>query len=97
VANSRGQVAAKLGEWFSRHVKQLGLEGRKLGMHSFRHCFEDALRAAELPERTALALARRIEPGSGRIYGDGLNVRQKAEAIAKIRYDGLDLSSLHWR
>ena len=62
--NSRGQVGAKLGEWFSRHVKTLGFEGRKLGMHSFRHNFEDRLREAELPERTALALARRREAGS---------------------------------
>lgn len=95
VANNRGQVAAKLGERFSRQVKTLGLVGRKLGMHSFRHCFEDRLRAAELPERTALALARRSEPGSSRSYGDGLSARQKAEAIARISYPGLDLAHLY--
>ena len=94
-ANSRGQVAAKLGERFSTFVKGLGFSGRKLGTHSFRHCFEDRLRAAELAERTALALARRAEPGSGRIYGDGLSVRQEAEAVAKIVYPGLDLSHLY--
>lgn len=94
-ANGRGQVGAKLGERFSVRVKKLGLQGRKLGMHSFRHCFEDRLRAAELAERTALALARRTEPGSGRVYGDGLSLRQKAEAVAKIAYPGLDLSHLH--
>lgn len=93
--NSRGQVGAKLGERFSKHVKRLGFEGRKLGMHSFRHCFEDRLREAELPERTALALARRSEPGSSKIYGDGLSARQKAEAVAKIAYPGLDLSHLY--
>ena len=93
--NSRGQVGAKLGERFSKLVRQLGLEGRKLGMHSFRHCFEDRLREAELPERTALALARRGEPGSGKVYGDGLSARLKAEAVAKVAYPGLDLSHLH--
>lgn len=97
VANSRGQVGAKLGERFSKHVKRLGLEGRKLGMHSFRHCFEDRLREAELPERTALALARRREAGSSSVYGDGLSARQKAEAIAKIVYPDLDLSHLYPR
>lgn len=95
LANNRGQVGAKLGERFSLHVKQLGLEGRKLGMHSFRHCFEDRLREAELPERTALALARRREAGSSKSYGDGLSARQKAEAVAKIVYPGLDLSHLY--
>lgn len=95
VMNSRGQVAAKLGERFSKSIKALGLEGRKLGMHSFRHNFEDRLRSAELADRTALALARRTEAGSSRIYGDGLSSRQKAEAIAKVVYPALDLSHLH--
>ena len=95
IANNRGQVAAKLGERFSARVKAMGLVGRKLGMHSFRHNFEDRLRSAELAERTALALARRAEAGSGRVYGDGLSLRQKAEAVAKINYPGLDLSHLY--
>ena len=94
-ANSRGQVGAKLGERFSAKVKALGFEGRKLGMHALRHNFEDRLREAELPERTALALARRTEPGSSRIYGDGLSARQKASAIERVVYPGLDLSHLY--
>lgn len=92
--NSRGQVGAKLGERFSKHVKRLGLTGRKLGMHSFRHNFEDRLREAELPDRTAMALARRREAGSSGGYGHGLSVRAKAEAISKIKYPTLDLSHL---
>lgn len=92
--NNRGQWGAKLGERFSRRVKALGLEGRRLGMHSFRHNFEDALRAAELPSRTALALARRAEPGSGKFYGNGLAIRIKDDALAKVNYRGLDLSHL---
>ncbi|MDZ4307177.1 site-specific integrase [Allopontixanthobacter sp.] len=94
VANSRGQVGAKLAERFSNRVKRLGFEGRKLGMHSFRHNFEDRLRAAELAERTALALARRTESGSSRIYGEGLSARQKAAALAKVEYPGLHLDHL---
>ena len=96
-ANGRGQVAAKLGERFSKHVKSLGFEGRKLGMHSFRHNFEDRLRAAELPERTALALARRKESGSSGVYGSGLSAKQKAEALAKVTYPGLNLLHLYPR
>ncbi len=92
--NSRGQVGAKLGERFSAKVKRLGLEGRKLGMHSFRHNFEDRLREAELPDRTAMALARRREAGSRGGYGDGLSLRAKADAISKIEYPSLDLSHL---
>ena len=92
--NDRGQVGAKLGERFSAYVKSLELVGTKLGMHSFRHSFEDALRRAELAERTSSALSRRIEPGSGKAYGDGMSTRQKAEALEKVTYPGLDLSHL---
>lgn len=88
------QVARALGRDFVSHVRGLGFIGTKLGIHSFRHNFEDALREAELVERTALALARRMEAGSSRIYGDGLSARLKAEAMAKITYLGLDLSHL---
>ncbi|MBX7482973.1 site-specific integrase [Qipengyuania qiaonensis] len=95
--SNRGQHGAKLGERFSAHVRALGLEGTKLGMHSFRHNFEDALRAAEIAPRTALALARRKEPGSGDGYGDGLSMRQKSKALAKIQYASLDLSHLSIR
>ncbi|GAB7553109.1 site-specific integrase [Novosphingobium sp. 11B] len=93
-SNARGQVGAKLGERFSQKVKALGMTGRKLGMHSFRHNFEDRLRAAELPERTSLALARRTEPGSSRIYGEGVTARQKQAAMSKLHYPGIDLSHL---
>ncbi|MDQ4420062.1 site-specific integrase [Sphingobium sp. DEHP117] len=79
VVNDRGQVAAKLGERFSARVKAMDFDGRKLGMHSFRHGFEDRLRAAELPERTALALAGRSEAGSSRSYGEGVSTKQKAD------------------
>lgn len=88
------EVGANLGAWFSRHVKRLKLVGTKLGMHSFRHNFEDALREAQLPDRTALALARRTEAGSSSVYGGGLSTALKAEALEKIVYPGLDLSNL---
>lgn len=95
VATKGREVGANLGAWFSRHVQRLKLEGRKLGMHSFRHNFEDALRRAELPDRTSLALARRSEAGSSKVYGSGISARQKAEALAKVAYPNLDLSHLH--
>jgi integrase len=95
VATKGREVGANLGAWFSRHVQRLGLEGRKLGMHSFRHSFEDALRRAELPDRTSLALARRSEAGSSKVYGSGISARQKAEALAKVVYPGLDLSHIY--
>jgi integrase len=93
--NVNGKVGAKLGEWFSGLVKERGLLGERLGMHSFRHAFEDRLREAEIAERTALALARRSERGSRKGYGEGVSVQSRAAAMAKIIYPKLDLSHLH--
>ena len=96
--NSADDVTAasrRYGGQFVALVKRLGLHGRKLGMHSFRHNFEDAVRNAELEERTALALARRAESGSSRIYGAGLSDAKKREAIAKVVYRGRNINHLY--
>jgi len=93
--NRNGKGGAKVGEWFSGRIREFGLEGTKLGMHSFRHAFEDRLREAELAERTALGLARRRERSSGKGYGDGTSIRTLAAAMEKIVYPGLDLSHLY--
>jgi integrase len=92
--NANGKVGAKTGEWFAALVRERGLVGTKLTMHSFRHSFEDRLREDEVPERTALALSRRTERGSRGVYGDGLSVASRAKWMAKIRYPGVDLSHL---
>jgi len=93
--NANGKVGAKTGEWFAELVRAHGFTGTKLGMHSFRHNFEDRLREAEIAERTALALARRTERGSRAGYGEGLSVVSRAKALEKVVYPGLDLSHLH--
>ncbi|NJB98032.1 hypothetical protein CA233_12590 [Sphingomonas sp. ABOLD] len=96
VATSKnGKVGAKTGEWFARLVRERGLVGTKLTMHSFRHSFEDRLREDEVPERTALALSRRTERGSRGVYGDGLSVASRARWMAKLAHPGLDLGHLH--
>src|SRR3546814_6684880 len=44
----REQWAVPLGRWFVRFLKNQGIEGQRLGMHSFRHNFQDRLREAGL-------------------------------------------------
>lgn len=87
-------VGHRLSIWFSGHVKAKAFEGRKLGMHSFRHGFEDRLREAGLPERTAAALSRRSEGGAKKGYGDGLSLKAKLEALQQVSYPSLDLGHL---
>ncbi|WP_374526044.1 hypothetical protein [Sphingopyxis sp.] len=87
-------VGHRLSAWFSGHVRDKGFEGRKLGMHSFRHGFEDRLREAGLPERTAAALSRRTEGGAKKGYGDGLSLRAKLDALREVSYPGLGLEHI---
>lgn len=95
-ANVRGQAGAKLGEWFVKTVKGLGLTGTKLGMHSFRHGVEDRLIAADL-YGTALgrALLGRESGGSEKSYGKGFTVKDFARALERITYPDFDLSHLY--
>jgi integrase len=91
--NERGQWGRKLGQWFVGRVKELGLEGRKLTLHALRHDFRDALREAGIEEPLAEYLFGHARKGLAAIYGGErpYPVVRLAEAIGKVRYDGLTL------
>jgi integrase len=94
-ANSRGQSGAKLGEWFVSHVRKLGLEGAKLGIHSFRHGFEDRLRAIGLHGRPeGLTLTGRAVAGSEGGYGSGFTLEDLRAALERVAYPRLVLDHL---
>lgn len=92
-ADSRGKWGNPLSRWFVRKVKALGFDGKRLGMHSFRHAFEDRLREAGLHgtgEGAALAgRASKDRVAAG--YGRGYSTRVLANAIAKVEYPGLHI------
>lgn len=84
----------ELGQFMAARIRSLGLAGRKLGMHSFRHNVEDRLREAGL-HGTALG-AEIMGRARGRdmvadAYGRGFSIATLAEAIERIRYPGLIL------
>lgn len=94
-ANSRGQWGAKLGERFVTHLKALEITGTKLGIHSFRHNFEDRLRAAQLHGTAeGKALAGRQVAGSEAGYGSGFALPALQAALERVTYPGLDLTHL---
>jgi integrase len=98
VPNKSGHWGDSMGKWFSRHVEELGFEGVKLGMHSFRHNFEDALRAAGLhgtPLGQELAGRAKQDRVSGG-YGSGrFPVSQLKPAIESVRYHEVKLPHLY--
>jgi hypothetical protein len=87
-----------LGKWFAGHLKASGIKGVKLGMHSFRHNFEDALRAANLhgtPIGQELAGRAKADKVSGG-YGEGRYALETLKpAVEAVRYPVVDLSHLY--
>jgi len=98
VPNKSGHWGDPLGKWFSRHVEALGFEGARLGMHSFRHNFEDALRAAGLhgtPIGQELAGRAKTDRVSG-AYGSGrYPVAKLKEAMESVGYPEVNLRHLY--
>jgi integrase len=96
--NSNGQWGDGFSDWFTRLLSAREVRGQRLGMHSFRHNFEDRLRAAGLRGGDiGKALAGRARQGgsdSGDTYGSGYAANQLAEALSLITYPDLDLSHL---
>ncbi len=94
-SNSLDHWGDDVSDWFKRLVKRLGLEGRKLTMHSFRHSFEDALREADLHD-TPLgnALTGRRTGGVSRDYGKGFSTSRLSAAVERVQYPGLSLAHL---
>lgn len=96
----KGYFSDAFSKWFARFVELTVGSGCRATMHSFRHQFRDATRAARLPAETVARLAG-WEDGEGPAsrqmnhYGRGAGyLRTLAEDIIKIEYPGLDLSHL---
>ena len=95
--NSRGQWGDGFSDWFTRLIQKQGLEGTRLGLHSFRHNWQDAAREAGL-HGTAIGqeLAGRSKGGeSSNNYGSGFSTGALAEASSRISYPEVDLSHLY--
>lgn len=96
--NKNGAWGDPLSKWFKRLLADNQITGTKLGMHSFRHNFEDALRAANLSQTPiGQELAGRAK--SDKVSGDYGSGRYSAEtlkpAVDSIQYPELDLKHLY--
>jgi integrase len=94
--DARGRWGDGLSDWFSRLLSKKHITGRRLGMHSFRHNFEDRLREADLQgtSRGAFIAGRRPGDRVAAGYGAGFSSAKLAEAMGRITYPGLDLSAV---
>jgi integrase len=85
---SRG---ATFGELFVEHCRDLlkPAQGRKVGMHCFRHSWETAKRAAEPNFDYSIGryiAGRSIDQGSAALYGSAAGLPKIKSELAKIQY-----------
>ena len=97
--SSVGYRSTSLSRWFSRFLVTARAVKPKTCFHSFRHNFRDALRSARVDREVALHLGG-WALGTGREgmadnYGAGPTLEALNDAVSRLTYSGLDLSSLH--
>ena len=90
--------ASAFSKWFGRYVGAHGVTDPAKVFHSFRHNFTDALRLAAVSDDVSRALVGHSQEGvHGRYGAKKMAARYRhrlAEAISKVAYTGLDLSSV---
>lgn len=93
-----GDYIATFPRWFNRtFLPKIGMKTDKTVFYSFRHNFRDAMRRAGLTTDLQNALFGHADTTTGAIYGHGAKIltpRQLFEAMAAVKYDGLDLAHL---
>ena len=92
----RGYYSDPFQKWFSRFLTNIGTKTTKTSFHSFRHCYRDALREADIsPERVRALGGWTSKGGAEEIYGAGHRASTLAKEIEKVCYAGFDLAHLH--
>lgn len=83
---------------FSNTLRAVNIKHGKISFHSFRHNFEDACRNSRIPGDFMNALQGHAEKGMAGRYGNGLyGLQLLNDEMQKLKYEGLDLSTLMGR
>jgi integrase len=94
-----GLYSHQFSRWFSRFLVSCGAAAERTCYHSFRHCFRDACRAGRVDRDIVMALGgwSSASDSSGSVsdsYGRGHSPAALFEAIALVRYNGIEWSEL---
>lgn len=93
--DGRGYYSDSFNKWFGRFLRKISAKTERTSFHSFRHTWRDAMREANVKDEVVFALGGWSDGGGTHAnYGSGIKVKTRAEAIAKVRYDELDLLHL---
>jgi integrase len=102
------KAANTWGQWFRRYLDRLELGGGGRGLHSLRHNFIDALRAAGVTEDLNDALTGHSNHSVGRSYGararhssqrhkvivNRYGMPRLVEAVGKVQYPSVELGGV---
>ena len=88
-----GSFSHNFSKWWGRYSRQVGFRSQKTAFHSFRHCFRDALAAAEVSETLSRALMGHADRSVHNQYGSGPNLKALKAAIDQVKYP-VDLTFL---
>jgi integrase len=91
--SASGYLSDIVSRQFSDFLRRIGVAG---SFHGFRHLVTDQLRDQLVSRDQINALLGWSGKGMAEtVYGKGFGAKVLAKAIAKIKYEGLDLSRLH--
>ena len=89
-----GYYSSAFSKHFGRFLKFAGIKTSTTSFHSFRHNFEDACRNSGVSYEVMNALQGHSQQGMAGRYGEGHSITTLAKEMAKVHYEGLDLSHL---
>ena len=91
-----GYRGGNFSKWFGRYRRAVGIKDPRKVFHSFRHCFIDACRECSVPRELRDVIVGHSNQNVASEYGTGTYPLEPIfEAMANVRYRGLDLTHLH--
>uniref|UniRef100_UPI000B26D848 hypothetical protein n=1 Tax=Croceicoccus bisphenolivorans TaxID=1783232 RepID=UPI000B26D848 len=96
---TKGIRAVAFSKWFTQFLRACGAYRERTCFHSFRHNFRDELRAARIDHDIAMALGGWTNGTGGKssaseAYGNGHRIHTLAEAVSRLKFADIDVSSL---
>jgi integrase len=88
-----GVLTASFGKWYARFSDGCGIPDPRVTFHSWRHTFKTGCREAGVSEETHDYLTGHASVSVGRSYGRAPSLPVLAEAVSKIKYEGVALTA----
>ncbi|WP_292373950.1 site-specific integrase [Mesorhizobium sp.] len=81
-----GYYSHNFSKWWGRYTRHIEVSTKDTAFHSFRHCFKDALQAAEAPEYISKALMGHSDKDVHAGYGSGPSLSVMKKTIDRVCY-----------